>query len=441
MPDDDSDLDPKKYAPLGRYLQALPASQSGATLSFGDIERIIGAPLPPSATEHHHRWWANQSQGSRAPHWGGAAGFKVDGVDLARRRVRFVREKASPPRALTLQEVITELNALAPDHDIGTLPEWRRTRHGLTRIPAATLFFSTVEPDRGWAFHAGGLTELQFNVGFEEIDGQPVFRHGAAFSLQPTRELPDIAPLVPKIERFNEYLRVYPSAFEDLSMWHWHKGRRSENYGVRLIPGELITRDTFIFLGTQQPANQIDVDWILKDFDRLLPLYQFVEGTLTFPGPSNASLTFEWTPGNKARAPRTTYTREELSVDKALRHNVVQAALFEHLESIHGKNNASGEQSFGNGTRVDVAIRDGDGTKYVYYELKTGLSARSCIRDAIGQLLEYSYWPGAQLAHRLVIVGEAEYDDEAKMYIQKLREGFSLPIEYQQFDMKSRRLV
>lgn len=439
MSNDDSDLDLRKYAPLGRYLQALPASRSGVTLSFAEVERIIGASLPPSATEHYHQWWANESQGSRALHWD-AAGFKVDGVDLAQRSVRFARKNARLPRALTLQEVITELNMLAPDHDIGTLPEWRRTRHGLTRIPAATLFFSTVEPDRDWAFHAGGLTELQFNIGFEEIDGQPVFRHGVAFSLQPTRELPDIAPLVPKIERFNEYLRVYPNAFEDLSMWRWHKGRRSKNYGVGLITSELITRDTFIFLGTQQPANEIDVDWILEDFDRLLPLYQFVEGTQTFPRPSNTTPAFEWTPGNKAHAPRTKYTREQLSVDKALRHNIVQAALFEHLESIHG-NNASGEQSFGNGTRVDVATRDGGGTKYVYYELKTGLSARSCIRDAIGQLLEYSYWPGAQLAHRLVIVGEAEYDDEAKAYMQKLQKDFSLPIEYQQFDMESRRLV
>ena len=399
MSDDDSDLDLRKYAPLGRHLQALPASRSRVTLSYADIEWIIGEPLPPSATEHHHQWWANQSQGSRAPHWD-AAGFKVDRVDLARRRVRFVRKNARLPRALTLQGVITELNALAPDHDIGILSEWRRARHGLTRIPAATLFFSTVEPDRDWAFHARGLTELQFNVAFEGIDGQHVFRHGVAFSLQSTRELPDIAPLVPKIERFNEYLRVYPNAFEGLSMWHWHKDRRSENYGVSPIPDELIARDTFIFLGTQQPANEIEVDWILEDFDRLLPLYQFVEGTQTFPRPSDATPTFEWTPGNKARAPRTTYTREQLSVDKNLRHNIVQAALFEYLGSIHG-NNASGEQSFGNGTRIDVATRNGDGTKYVYYELKTGLSARSCIRDALGQLLEYSYWRGGQLAHRL----------------------------------------
>jgi hypothetical protein len=125
-------------------------------------------------------------------------------------------------------------------------------------------------------------------------------------------------------------------------------------------------------------------------------------------------------------------------VDKSLRHNIVQAALFDHLESIHGPNNTSGEQDPGIGTSVDVAVKDGE--SYTYYELKTGLSAQSCIREAIGQLIEYSFWPGAQRADRLVVVGEPAYDAEARAYIKKLRKDFSLPIEYRQFDIKSGRL-
>jgi hypothetical protein len=40
----------------------------------------------------------------------------------------------------------------------------------------------------------------------------------------------------------------------------------------------------------------------------------------------------------------------------------------------------------------------------------------------------------------LVIVGEPVYDADAKTYIRKLRKEFSLPIEYQQFDVESGRL-
>lgn len=60
---------------------------------------------------------------------------------------------------------------------------------------------------------------------------------------------------------------------------------------------------------------------------------------------------------------------------------------------------------------------------------------------AARELLEYSYWPGAQSAARLVIVGEPPLDKDAKAYLKSLRTKFSLPMEYRQFDMTSRRLV
>jgi hypothetical protein len=432
-------MDKRRYAPLGRYLRNLPPSQNTVTISFDDVETIIDAELPRSATAHHHQWWANQSQGSRAPHWD-AAGFKVDHVELKKRLVRFARKNAvvRPPRPLTLQEVVMEVNEGAHTRRIEDLQEWRRKQQGMTRLPSATLFAATIKKDRHYAFHVGGLRELQFNVGFEDVKGTTAFRHGVAFSLQTTRVMPEIGPLVPKIARFNEYFRIYPDAFEGFSMWHWLGDVRSENYPVAAIPDKLVRKGMFIFIGAVQPDDEVDVDWILDDFDRLLPLYQYVEGKESFPKLSPGKRSFIWTPGNKARAPRTAYERSSATVDKSLRHNIVQAALFDYLESIHGRGNTSGEQNSGNGTSVDVAVKDRE--IYTYYELKTGLSAQSCIREAIGQLMEYSFWPGAQRAAKLVVVGEPAYDSEAKAYIKKLRMDFSLPIEYQQFDMKSGRL-
>ena len=216
--------------------------------------------------------------------------------------------------------------------------------------------------------------------------------------------------LVPKIKRFNEYFRIYPDAFEGLSMWHWGPGdERSDNAEVAPIPDKLVERGVFIFIGTLQPAEAVDIGWILDDFERLLPLYKYVEGTETFPKQAQTKRGFQWSPGNKARVARTAaYERNAQTVDKSLRHNIVQAALFEYLEELHGEDNASGEQDCGNGTPIDVAVRDGD--RFVYYELKTGLSAQSCIREAIGQLMEYSYWPGAQKADKLIVVGEAAFE-------------------------------
>jgi hypothetical protein len=55
------------------------------------------------------------------------------------------------------------------------------------------------------------------------------------------------------------------------------------------------------------------------------------------------------------------------------------------------------------------------------------------IRESLSQLLEYSYWPRGKEASKLIIIGEASLDDEAKQYLMLLREKFSIPIYYEQF--------
>lgn len=84
----------------------------------------------------------------------------------------------------------------------------------------------------------------------------------------------------------------------------------------------------------------------------------------------------------------------------------------------------------GVGTKVDVVVRQGG--DYWFYEIKTALTARGCLREAIGQLLEYAFWPGAQEPSRLVVVGEARLDKDGREYLSRLKERFALPIEYEQ---------
>lgn len=431
----------KTYAPLGEYLARLPAGTAEVTLTFPEVEKIVGRKLPDSARDHR-QWWENQKNGSRAYHWQDA-GFKTGPVDMARETVRFFRDSSVAlrlPRPLTLQEVVTELNETAKTRPIGGLQGWRKEQSGLKRAGASTVFFSRIKENRDWVFHAGGLLELQFNVGFEPVDDIRVFRHGVAFSLQPTRELQEVEQMRPKIARFNEYMRANPGAIEGFSMWHWDDGR-TPNFPVSTIRDKDIHLGNFIFIGALQPADRVSIDWILDDFDRLLPLYQYVEGKEPLPRyvQERAHKGFVWSPGNKARAARTMYERRAATIEKDLKHNTIQDALFSHLEEIHGEDDTSGEQDCGNRTLIDVAVRDGE--NFTYYELKTAPTAQICIREAIGQLLEYSYWPGAQKATRLVVVGEPPCDKEANAYIKALQKQFSLPIEYRQFDMNSKRLV
>jgi hypothetical protein len=78
-----------KYAPIGDYLVA---SREGAVrLSFPEIERILGFPLPASARKHN-AWWANESSGthSHASAWLDR-GYKTRELDLNAQSVGFVR--------------------------------------------------------------------------------------------------------------------------------------------------------------------------------------------------------------------------------------------------------------------------------------------------------------------------------------------------------------
>lgn len=87
------------------------------------------------------------------------------------------------------------------------------------------------------------------------------------------------------------------------------------------------------------------------------------------------------------------------------------------------------EQAAVAGGKIDLVVSDG--STRTYYEVKIAGRFRSCIRQALGKLLEYSYWPGAQTERKLVIVGEHRCDEAAERYMDDLRERFSLSVYYE----------
>ena len=74
------------YQPLGAHLARQPGPTH--TLTFGQIEAILGRPLPPNA--HARRdWWTNVPARSQADHGWLVAGWQVAGVDRGRQTVTF----------------------------------------------------------------------------------------------------------------------------------------------------------------------------------------------------------------------------------------------------------------------------------------------------------------------------------------------------------------
>ena len=72
--------------------------------------------------------------------------------------------------SLNIPDIANKLNELAPPHPIGKLQDIRTQLKKLNRRPGDKIF-STQTMFDDWAFHHGGRTELQFNIGFETVAG------------------------------------------------------------------------------------------------------------------------------------------------------------------------------------------------------------------------------------------------------------------------------
>ena len=352
---------------------------------------------------------------------------------------------------MSLRSITEELNRRSQWHLIGRLQEFRKTAKGLKRLATRDIFNSQTTFKR-YAFHVGGRRELQFNVGYEGDGEDRHFRQGVAFSFGRSHALPDPRILLPKVRRFNKFLTGNPEAFSDMRMWMWTREGAEKKRSKSLAPKQIEWRSRlflrqrpFIFLGRLVPANKINYETVLTDLDRLLPLYEYVERGPNAPkGDSQfddiGGFSFESRNVDKKTATTATIVSKRVKVE--LRENKLQKALRDHLANIYGSGNVSCEQSIrtmeGDLCRTDIMVQRGN--SYWIYEAKIGPNARECIRRALGQLLEYSFWPGNPEASRLIVVGEPPESARSAEYLRRLRKKFALPIQYVQFDMSKRRL-
>jgi hypothetical protein len=87
----------KKYRPLGDHL--VKQSEVSVSLTFQEIERILGFSLPPSAYSHR-AWWANSLSHPQAGSWLNV-GWKVSKVNIEQKTALLIR-----PLILSIHKVI-----------------------------------------------------------------------------------------------------------------------------------------------------------------------------------------------------------------------------------------------------------------------------------------------------------------------------------------------
>ncbi len=389
-------------------------------IKFPDIEQkecgqclLMGPPIPP-VLEHR-----GQSVEWRVP----------------------VRVARLPPIA----EIATRLNARAAARAeaspnrmcFGRLRDLRR------RLKPKTTYRKAHDPmtvpkqrhaDRSWTHHFGGGTELQFNIGFVRTETELGLRYGVAFSFETSTYVHDpgvdVLPLIP---HFNDRVRSPDAPVGDLLMWSEFELHRSDVRPAGPVRPEECQLGVFVFVGRVGPAepSDADLDEMIDLFDRLLPLYETVmrKGLADEPplpqGPDASSPT-QRVPSGRAR---TQLERTARTIDIHLRHNVLQRALHKQLVSEHGVDAVDFEQSVASGGRYDHRVRHPDGS-HSFYEIKTAATAGGCLREAIGQLLEYAYWADQVPVDRLVVVGDVPIRAEEGEYLERLRARFDLPLDY-----------
>jgi hypothetical protein len=109
-------------------------------------------------------------------------------------------------------------------------------------------------------------------------------------------------------------------------------------------------------------------------------------------------------------------------------HYQMQVSLYDSLVAVHGPHKVSCEGATSSGRPADIIVSVADG--YELFEIKTALAPRDCVREALGQLLEYAYWPGSPDFNALWIVGPSPIDGKTQEHLDGLRKRFGMPVGY-----------
>lgn len=230
-----------------------------------------------------------------------------------------------------------------------------------------------------------------------------------------------------------ESRRVY-DRYEELG---WLEEMREELRAVDVDVGKKgfhksVTRENFVVLKFKvDDLNLIDEPLEFKYGDPAVTSdYYNLKNFIREPVLIARSDNFIFKPGHNPPTDKKRLVYDSHERDAHNYHNHVQKELFTKLCDKYGESEVGTENNTGAGSRVDLVVRIGK--KYALYEIKTAPSLRACVREAMGQLLEYRHLIGHKSISKLVVVSPHEPDDWTENYLEFMRTIHSIPIQYEQ---------
>ena len=202
-------------------------------------------------------------------------------------------------------------------------------------------------------------------------------------------------------------------------------------FNVRFRPADVVRPDTVDGLELIDDINE----WTNSVRYKLFNDYRrhIVDPDLIHDG-AGARVIFKERPENK-KGPRQRQTRGQ-QIELAGLHDKVQDRLVTWLKKQY-PNQAVSKEAYIEpyGTRIDVVRKRPDGG-LVFYEVKVYAHIKACVREALGQLLEYAHWTDNDLSQELVIVSFHSANPKVAEYLEKLEATYGLPISYLQVELE-----
>lgn len=126
-------------------------------------------------------------------------------------------------------------------------------------------------------------------------------------------------------------------------------------------------------------------------------------------------------------------------IERVAKHNEMSDKFLAFLKSLYGTEMVKRECIAYDSTRIDIVRRTSEGD--IFYELKTYNFLEISLREALGQLFEYCFYPETKNAIKLYLVSNRTPEDDFLKYLNQLNKFIKIPLGYIQFDLEKNEIV
>lgn len=154
-------------------------------------------------------------------------------------------------------------------------------------------------------------------------------------------------------------------------------------------------------------------------------LQKILDGVITI---HNMGIVFKHSKPRKTKNPKTRKTSSANHTTNNFHDKIVTAIYKDLLDKGFNSNNISCEATTFGGKIADIVLRINEKT-YSIFEIKTEYDFRKSLREAIGQLLDYSSWDNRIMIQEInAVLPEVDINPNLKTYIRNTKKSLNIKL-------------